>query len=106
MLSRRRIVTESKYIVLYEDPFYWIVEDKTLRDLPIIYRGETKTAVHIVTEFVELPNGDIRVVRTHYSKELDKKIAIQTYWSWVRAKEKEIAKIKAMKEILERYERK
>jgi len=99
----RRTVLESDYIVLYEDPFYWIIEDKTLINLPIAFRGETKTAVHIITELVELPGGDYRVVRAHYSKDrVHEKTAIQTYWSWVRAKEKEIAKMKAMKEVLER----
>jgi len=56
MWLKPRTVEEYEYAALYDDGYYWIVEDKTLVGKEIVHTGETKTLVNMRIDFTLIGN--------------------------------------------------
>lgn len=99
---------ENEYIVLYEEGPWYVIEDKTVRDLEIVHTGETKTGVNIITEIGLLPNGDPIVVRAKYPKEEFRgetfKVILNTFYNWTNWKFKQLRELEKLKAMFKREE--
>jgi len=50
----RKKIIEGDFAVLYEDDHWWIIVDKVYSQLPVVYRGSTKTVITIYIDFVNV----------------------------------------------------
>jgi len=63
-----QLIEEDEFARLYDDGYYWIIEDKTLGDKEVVHTGETKTLVTIKMDFV-LVNDRLAAARVYYPKD-------------------------------------
>ncbi|MBT0161021.1 hypothetical protein G4O51_13675, partial [Candidatus Bathyarchaeota archaeon A05DMB-2] len=47
------VIEESEFAVLYDASTCWVVEDKTTRNKPVKFTGETKTLKNIAVDFAQ-----------------------------------------------------
>jgi len=98
----RRVVRELEYAVLYDDGYYWIIEDKIFRNLPFKRQAQTKTALEMIFDFVELPGGGEAIARVYIPKEaveVEKVLADLERWNkqWLKKK----AEVEALLSLLQ-----
>ena len=79
-----RVIEEKEYAVLYDNGYYWVIEDKIFRNFPLKRQASTKTAIEMVFDFVELPNGDEAIARVHIPKSIEKDIVLRDLERWNR----------------------
>jgi len=78
----------------------WVIEDEDYLKFPLLLSSETRTGARVKMDIVTLPDGDVRVARVYYRKgEVDFKIVYQAYMNWIKAKDKEKAKLKQLIEV-------
>jgi pyoverdine/dityrosine biosynthesis protein Dit1 len=69
MSWRWTVIEENEFAVLYDAFTYWIVEDKTTRNKPVKFTGETKTQKNIAIDFAQDSNGMTIFLRAYYPKD-------------------------------------
>jgi hypothetical protein len=103
--SEKKLIMENDVCRLYEDRWWYIIEDKVFSRLPVEYTSETKTIVNIRVEFAFLSNGYPVRVRAYYPKsefQYDSfKVILQAFESWSDWTRKKIKEFEAFKEYLE-----
>jgi len=72
------IIEENEYCRILEGRGYWILEDKTLLDKPVVHVGETKTIINIRMESAEI-DGELKPVRVFFPKEIPYRIVKSNY---------------------------
>jgi len=77
-----RVIEEKEYAVLYDNGYYWVIEDKIFRNFQFKRQSSTKTAIEMVFDFVELPNGDEALARVYIPKDIPKEKVIQDLENW------------------------
>jgi len=83
--QQRRVLIENEYVALFEEGGWYVLENKPVKDLPIVHRGETKTLVNMVIEMGMYPNGDVTVVRAYYPKtDVELQIVVNAFHQWTR----------------------
>jgi len=103
---QRRVLMENEYVVLYEEGPWYVIENKLVRDLPIVHRGETKTLIHMIVEMGMYPNGDITTVRTYYPKaDVELKIVVNAFHQWTKYWQKKLAEYEKLKGLVDKMKR-
>jgi len=101
--SGKRVLLENEFVVLYEQGPWYVIENKLVRDLPIVHRGETKTLIHMIIEMGMYPNGDYTVVRAYYPKaDVELKVVVSAFHTWTNYWKKKLAEYMKMKEVMEK----
>ena len=77
-----RVIEEREYAVLYDNGYYWVIEDKIFRNFQFKRQASTKTAIEMVFDFVELPNGDEVIARVYIPKDIPKDKVLQDLENW------------------------
>jgi len=77
-----KVIEEKEYAVLYDNGYYWVIEDKIFRNFPLRRQASTKTAIEMVFDFVELPNGDEVIARVYIPKDIPKDKVLQDLENW------------------------
>jgi hypothetical protein len=77
-----RVIEEREYAVLYDNGYYWVIEDKIFRNFQFKRQAATKTAIEMVFDFVELPNGDEVIARVYIPKDIPKDKVLQDLENW------------------------
>jgi len=77
-----RVIEEREYAVLYDNGYYWVIEDKIFRNFQLKRQATTKTAIEMVFDFVELPNGDEVIARVYIPKDIPKDKVLQDLENW------------------------
>jgi len=104
--SGRRVLLENEFVVLYEQGPWYVIENKLVKDLPIVHRGETKTLVHMIIEMGMYPNGDYTVVRVYYPKaDIELKVVVRAFYTSTNYWKKKLAEYMKMKEVIEKAEK-
>jgi len=102
-----RVVKELEYAVLYDNGYYWVIEDKVFRNFPLKRQASTKTAIEMVFDFVELPDGSEVIARAHIPKEnIGIEIVLKDLERWNKQWLKKKAELEALRALLETHEQK
>ena len=102
-----KVVKELEYAVLYDHGYYWVIEDKIFRNFPLKRQASTKTAIEMVFDFVELPDGGEVIARAYIPKEnVELKVVIADLERWNKRWLKKKAELEALRALLETHEQK
>ena len=94
---------ENEFVILYEQGPWYVIENKLVKDLPIVHRGETKTLVHMIHEFGMFPDGSTTVVRSYYPKsEVELRIVVNTFHHWTNYWKKKLMEYEKMRGVLDK----
>ena len=77
-----KVIEEREYAVLYDNGYYWVIEDKIFRNFPLKRQAATKTAIEMLFDFVELPNGDEAIARVYIPREIERDKVLQDLENW------------------------
>ena len=93
------MVEEREFATLYDAGSYWVIEDKIFRRFPFKRQASTKTAIEMVFEFVELPDGGEAISRVYIPKDSGPKELIyqdlERWNKWWLKRKKELEVLEA-----------
>jgi len=96
------VIEESDFAVLYDSPNYWIVEDKTTRNLPVTFTGETKTLKNMTVDFSEDEKGNRIFVRAYFPKgQIEYRLARRAFERLTQDRRREFQRLKRLMSAME-----
>lgn len=93
------VIEENEFAVLYDASTSWIVEDKTTRNKPVKFTGETKTLKNIAVDFAQSSDGMPIFMRAYYPKDqVEFRLVKRAFERLTQDRQREFERLKEMHE--------